>query len=513
MGFDFQIFGDNCLDEAFVEWLIDEQWAGINSHFGKLWDYYQNQMYSATRMGEVPGENGRGYVQGQEIGIPSRITGNVYTPGGSAESFSFTGRQRKEVVVENDISWRINAMVDFLFGKRVSIVSKVPEVQKRRKVERILKAVFAANGDVGFFQDMAVLGSVYGFVDCIIRPGQEVLQFKQSAHGAKQEPDSTSETSLDTSLETILQAASCVGLELIEAPRALPVLEEDDYRKINHYVQHFYKQKNTVSNDGGVISKLLTGRSSANKRDTVSVTEVIGANAWQRYENFELVAEGENPLGEIPVVHIQNIAQPYYYEGLSDVEQLIGLQDELNTRLSDRANRITFQSFKMYLAKGLEGLEDKKVSPGRIWSTDNVDATIEQFGGDSSTPSEDAHISELREAMDKASGVTPVVAGVLKNKIGNLTSGVAIRMTFMGMLSRTERKQFSYGEGIKDICRKVLKLLDECGVYHTEPREREVDVLFPSPLPENMIERLQEAQMKKEIGVSEELVLRELGYE
>ena len=41
-------------------------------------------------------------------------------------------------------------------------------------------------------------------------------------------------------------------------------------------------------------------------------------------------------------------------------------------------------------------------------------------GGDSSAPSEDKHISEIREAMDKISGVTPVVAGVLKNKLGNL---------------------------------------------------------------------------------------------
>ena len=69
-----------------------------------------------------------------------------------------------------------------------------------------------------------------------------------------------------------------------------------------------------------------------------------------------------------------------------------------------------------------------------MWCTDNENATIEQFGGDSASPSENIHISEIREAMDKISGVTPVVAGVLKNKLGNLTSGVALKMTFMGML-------------------------------------------------------------------------------
>jgi hypothetical protein len=213
------------------------------------------------------------------------------------------------------------------------------------------------------------------------------------------------------------------------------------------------------------------------------------------------------------VVHIQNVAQPYYYEGVSDVEPLIPLQDELNTRLSDRASRITFGSFKMYLGKGIEGFENRPVSPGRMWCTDNPDATIEEFGGDGAVPSEEAHIAEIREAMDKTSSVTPLVAGVLKNKLGNLTSAVALRLTLMGMLSKTERKRFTYGNGLREICRMVLTILDKAGVYKTSDRDREVEIIFPSPLPENMMEKLREAQIKKELGVSTEQVLRELGYE
>jgi hypothetical protein len=243
------------------------------------------------------------------------------------------------------------------------------------------------------------------------------------------------------------------------------------------------------------------------------VTEIISAGAWQRYEDKQLIAEGELPWGFLPVVHIQNVAQPYYHEGLSDVEPLVPLQDELNTRLSDRASRITFQAFKMYLGKGIEGFENKPISPGRMWCTDNPDATIEEFGGDRSAPSEDMHIGEIREAMDKASGVTPLVAGVLRSKLGNLTSAVALRLTLMGMLSKTERKKFTYGEGLKKICRMVLNILDTAGVYKTVEAEREVDIIFPSPLPENTMEKLQEAQIKKELGVPTEQVLRELGYE
>ncbi len=505
MGFELGIFRDQNFDADYVEWLVDDHSANIQRHFCKLWDYYANPILeSVGGAGDRKvSESGRCYVQAQEAGLPSRITGLVQRPGSGAFGARVLGDvQRKEVVVENDIAWRINAAVDFLFGKPVNIVSKSPDGQKRAKIEGVIKALFSANGGIGFFQDMAVLGGVYGFVDCFVRPGDEILHLATTSSGSHLSP------------EDVLQLAQTIDLELIEAPRALPILDENDYRTILYYVQHFHQKKNALSRKRSFLSMILPSiRGSGQNRQTVAVTEIVSGDAWQRYEDKELVAEGGLPWGFMPVVHIQNIAQPYYYEGLSDVEPLVPLQDELNTRLSDRASRITFQSFKMYLGKGIEGFENKPVSPGRMWYTDNPEASIEEFGGDSPTPSEGIHIAEIREAMDKASGVTPVVAGVLKNKLGNLTSAVALRLTYMGMLSKNERKRFTYSEGLKQICRIVLRMLDKAGVFETSAADREVDVIFSSPLPENLTEKLKEAQIKKELGVPAKQVLRELGYE
>jgi len=505
MGFDLRIFSDSELDSDFLQWLVEERAMEIEPHFSKLWEYYANRMADIRGTGvsnKKLSELGRCYLQAQEYGLPARITGLVHsTSAGVFSGQAVRDVQRKEVVIENDIAWRINAGVDFLFGKPISFVSRSPNSQKRAEIEMIIKALFLANGGIRFFQDMAVLGSVYGFVDCIIRPGKEIY-------------DNISSSTQTHSLEDVLQSARTIDLEPIEAPRALPVLDENNYKKIRYYVQHFYQKKNSVNIRGSFLSRLLpVRRRSSDVRETVSVTEIFSANAWQRYENEQLAGEGQLPWGFLPVVHIQNMAQPYYYEGTSDVEVLIPLQDELNTRLSDRANRITFQSFKMYLGKGIEGFEDRPVSPGRMWCTDNPDAEIEEFGGDSRTPSEDLHIAEIRQGMDKASGVTPLVAGVIGGKIGNLTSAVALRLTLMGMLSKTERKRFTYGEGLKEICRLVLAMLDTAGIYSTDSADREVEIIFPSPLPENVMEKLKEAQIKKELGVPAEQVLRELGYE
>jgi hypothetical protein len=514
MGFELEIFEDKSLESDYIEWLVDTQSVEIQKHFSRLWDYYANPKVETPGAGAADrkvNESGRCYVQAQEYGLPARITGMVHT--GQAGIFGarpVNEVQRKEVVIENDIAWRVNAAVDFLFGKPVTFVSKSPDEPKSAEIQSILKALFAANGDIGFFQDMAVLGSVYGFVDCFVRPGDKIIERAISSSSQILSADRRYAGSLDD----VLQFAQAIDLELIEAPRALPVLEENDYKKIRYYVQHFGQKKNTLSRKNSFIARLLSGGTQAgDNRQVVSVTEIISADAWQRYEDKRLVAEGGLPWGFLPVVHVQNIAQPYYYEGLSDVETLIPLQDELNTRLSDRASRITFQSFKMYLGKGIEGFEDKPVSPGRMWYTDNPEASIEEFGGDAATPSEALHIAEIREAMDKVSAVTPIVAGVLKNKLGNLTSAVALRLTLMGMLSKNERKRFTYSEGLRKICRMVLEILDKANIYKTEEADRDVEIIFPSPLPENTLEKLQEAQIKKELGVPAEQVLRELGYE
>lgn len=492
MAFDFTIFQDQILEESFVDWLTDEKADQVQRHFGRLWDYYANEMADVSSSGRST--SGRDYRLAQERGLPVRIVGESRTAAGEADI------SRKEVVVENDIAWRINAMVDFLFGKPVCIVSNAADRRKRREIEAILAAVFEANGGIAFFQDMAVLGSVYGFVDCLIRPDETLHQHAASPRGA------------GPSHAKAISLARAISLELIEAPRALPVLDEGDYRRIRYYVQHFTQQMNSVSGGSSFISRLL-GRSRAGTRDVTTITEVIGPDAWQRYEDGELAAQGASPWGFVPMVHIQNIAQPYYYEGQSDVEPLIPLQDELNTRLSDRASRITMQAFKMYLAKGIQPSDIKTISPGRILFAYNSDAKIDEFGGDSRSGSEETHIAEVRDALDKTSGVTPIVAGLIKSKIGNLTSAVALKMTLMGTLSRTERKKFTYGRGIARISAMVLEMLDMAGVYRTAEDDRAIDVIFPNPLPEDTAERLKEAQLKLELGVPQHQVLRELGYD
>ena len=103
--------------------------------------------------------------------------------------------------------------------------------------------------------------------------------------------------------------------------------------------------------------------------------------------------------------------------------------------------------------------------------------------------------------MDKTSGVTPIAAGAIKGRIGRLTSAAALRVTLLALLAKTEKKRTTYGAAIAQMCELSLAWLDRAGLFRTTPDERRVEIHWPSPLPENELEKLQEAEVEARLGV------------
>jgi len=365
-------FADVGLDEDLFRVLIAEHETEIVPELERLWAYYRN-----PRTGFGNGSASLAQAQG----LPARLRG----PSRLANVDDRTN-VAKEIVIENDIAWRIDAIVDFVFGKPIRIVSTARDPAKRREIEQLLDQVFEVSGGGALLQDVGLLGAVHGHVDLVLRAdalfdGGEIVGDVGT-------------------FDEVLRFTEQVRIEAVEALRGVPILEPSDFRVLKGYLICSDEQTNEVE---------LGGASPG--RRVEQVIEVLSATHRQVYRDEALFEESINPLGVVPVVHIQDTSQPFAYEGVSEVEPLIATQDELNTRLSDRAHRVTLQSFKMYLAKGIDGFADTPVGPGQVWSTENENAEVEAFGGDMNAPSEESHITELREAMDKISSVSPVVIG------------------------------------------------------------------------------------------------------
>lgn len=479
-------------DWAIVQLAISEHASREIPRHEKMWAYFRNPL-------ELVGLSGTARAKGwyraaQEIGLPDRITGNssgIYTD----------LRGRREVVVENDIGWRVQTMVDFMFGDPIRFESTSEDEAVKAAVESVLEAVWEGSGGIALLQDTAMLGHVFGHVDLLVRIDEDGLRSATPA-----------------------DAPRWITIEPIDARRGVPLVSEDDYRELDGYAVHFERELNETEPSRprtGRVGRLFGGRGvdasppgSRVQRKRSTVTEVFGKHGWRRFEDAEEVARSDNRLlaGRVPVVHIQNMRQPFVYAGIGEVEPLVALQDELNTRLSDRANRVTLQSFQMYLAKGIEGFSGAGVGPGVVWSTQNPDASIERFGGDMHSPSEESHITEIREAMDKVSGVPPLAGGVVRAKLGNLSSGNALRVTLMGLIAKTRRKRVGYGRGMERVCGLILTALDAAGVLPTDPSQRGVRVVWPEFAVADERETVAAAKGKVELGVPAETVIAELGY-
>ncbi|MDF1808917.1 MAG: phage portal protein [Phycisphaerales bacterium] len=479
---------------ALVQLAIREHVNRDVSRYEKMWAYYRNPLELVRQAGAANG--GRGwYRSAQEVGLPTRIVG-------TNEGQILGGeRGRREVVIENDIGWRVGAMVDFMFGSPVRIESLARDEKTRDVIEEVLESVWESSGGISLMQDMATLGHVFGHVDLLLRVDEEQLV------GAR-----------------VNDISQWISIEPIDARRGVAVMSPSDYRRIDAYAVHVERDVVVKSTTRKGKTRRLSMLKPQNprsheaernlERSTQRVTELFTPDGWARFEDGVRIggdAWGLMP-GVLPIVHIQNMSQPFSYSGIGEVEALVGLQDELNTRLSDRASRVTMQSFKMYLAKGIEGFGGSSVGPGVVWSTDNPDAEIHGIGGDAHSPSEDSHINEIREAMDKISGVPPVAGGVVKTKLGNLSSATALRITLMSLIAKTLRKRVGYGRGIEQISGMVLDALDGAGVLKTAVGDRGVRVVWGALPVVDEASVVAAGRAKIDLGVEPEVVLDELGF-
>ena len=444
---------------------------------GRLWDYYANPCDAEGR-------------QAQQAGLPPRVVGGE--GGGLA----------KEVSVENDIGWRVDAGVDFLFGRPIVLDSAAPDAGRAGEVGELLRRILAANGGLGFLQKLALTAAVAGRADVLVK----LLADNDDVHAANA-CDTAQLGGGAAADDATTRLARRVRLEIVDPARSLPILDPLDADRLCAYAQ----VARLPTHEAAPPADDWVGRLFARREPPhATLVEVIGSRGWQTYRDGRLVARGPNPLGRLPLVTARNGVGSL--GGAGEVAPLIPLQDRLNTHLCDRAGRLALQSQPMYLGVGIEGFLENPVAPGRMWATDNPDARVEVFAAEGHSPSELEAIREVREAMDKISGVNPTASGAIRGRVGNLTSAAALRLTFQSLLARTERKRANFAAAIADLCEVSLALLDAAGLFGTTDDERRVGLTWPDPIPVDAAGELEQARLKQQIGIDPDVVRRELGY-
>lgn len=203
-----------------------------------------------------------------------------------------------------------------------------------------------------------------------------------------------------------------------------------------------------------------------------------------------------------PIVDCQNLPSPNEYYGLADIEEdVLKLNTAINFTLSNLQRIIRFHAHPKTWGSGFNA-KDLKVGVDDTLVFTNPDAQLHNLEMQSDLTSSIAYYERLKEALHETAHIPEVATGKLEST-GQL-SGVALAILYQPLLDRTEQKRLTYGNLLIELFRR---LLDMAGYGANNL----VALHWSKLLPANRLEELQAALLEKQIGVSEDTLLRGLG--
>jgi hypothetical protein len=272
------------------------------------------------------------------------------------------------------------------------------------------------------------------------------------------------------------------------------------------------------------------GTNTEGTRSVYTYTELIRSDVIREYVNDELVDERPNVLGVIPIVHVANHPASGSPWGMSDVQDLIGLNRQYNETATDIADIVNYHAAPITVVIGAKPSQLEK-GTNRVWSIGNKDVDIHNLenGVDLQWPLE--VLNALKRSMHEMTGVPEAALGQ-SQPISN-TSGVALAIQFFPLMQKFELKKIQYGKGLQKVNELALKTLfifepealvynpDTEGIMHPDqppvidPNDPLVyfsDIDWPSPLPIDKLVKLNEiaAMMNMDLE-SRRGALKELG--
>ncbi|MEO1278674.1 MAG: hypothetical protein AAFV77_06950, partial [Planctomycetota bacterium] len=131
MAFNLAPFTDTTLSSEALELILAEHERDIAPRLRWLWGYFRNE--PSRPGGELP----------QATGLPPRLRG-AWDPWSDDRMVDAAA---SEVVIENDIAWRLYTMIDFMLPEPVVLLSTAGEASQRRRIEAALDAVVLDGDD------------------------------------------------------------------------------------------------------------------------------------------------------------------------------------------------------------------------------------------------------------------------------------------------------------------------------------------------------------------------------
>lgn len=205
-----------------------------------------------------------------------------------------------------------------------------------------------------------------------------------------------------------------------------------------------------------------------------------------------------------PIVDAQNLPAPNEVWGNSDLEaDIIALQNALNFTVSNVQRIIRYHAHPKTWGSGFNASE-LRAAVDEMIVLPNAQATLHNLEMQSDLDSSLALYDRLRQALHALLQVPEVATGKL-DTIAGAISGVALQILYQPLMERVEDKRETYGEMLLELNRRLLIM---AGLAPAPGQ-----MIWPEVIPRDPMAERQAALLDQQLGVSQDTLLQQLGYE
>jgi len=232
-------------------------------------------------------------------------------------------------------------------------------------------------------------------------------------------------------------------------------------------------------------------------------TTVLYKEYWTKdkvtiYQDGKLIDEYENPYGFIPFVQIKNFPVAGRTRGKSDVDDIIPLNVELNTKKSDVSEVIDYHSAPITLVYGAK-IGNLEKGANKVWGGLPKDAKVENLALQGDLIASTSYINDIKTSMCEIAGVPETVLGGAA-AISN-TSGVALQYMNLPLIERTRIKRECSQNGLQRVNKMILFIALREGLIEKPENISMKDFLantveIPDTLPKDELIELQKIQQE-----------------
>lgn len=259
------------------------------------------------------------------------------------------------------------------------------------------------------------------------------------------------------------------------------------------------------------IEKYVTSKPSEGLLPEASEFVPFGSLNSSQPELFEGARDSDsvipNPYGIVPVFHFANNAD-IGMPGRSEIEDAIPIQDGLNKSVLDMLVAMEYSAYRQRWVAGIEvetGPDGKPIAPFKagvdhLWIAQDPNSRF----GDFETAALDQFLKVKDSFRIDIASVTGTPLHYLMPHMRGQPSGETLKKSETRFLAKIRDRQEAFGQTWADLMEFALLIEG-----HTDVG---LKTRWEDPSPSSDRERLENVLLKKQIGLSTEKALEEVGY-